>query len=137
MAKRYKVLWGGAVGHSQGVVADEADFAPHDVNRLLDLGAIELFAGPVDADNRPATHHPGDLTDGDGNAVLPDGTNIGIDTPGSGSGSPDNGAALRARLEALTVEEIKAEAEMAGITIPSNVTKKAEIIHYLVQQAQE
>jgi hypothetical protein len=54
----------------------------------------------------------------------------------SASGKPSEEAALRANLEAMTVAELRAEAEAEGITVPASVDKKSDLVDFLVAQAQ-
>jgi hypothetical protein len=100
MAKYYRVLSGGALGHAQGKIITDKDFGDQDVKRFLDLGAVEVYTGPVDETGQPQTLNEGDLTDGDGNAVLPDGTNIGMFVADVKTMRQD----LEARIDALETE---------------------------------
>jgi hypothetical protein len=46
-------------------------------------------------------------------------------------------AELRANLEALTVAELGAEADAAGIEVPSTLTRKADIIDFILHERQK
>jgi hypothetical protein len=48
----------------------------------------------------------------------------------------DKQSELRANLEVLTIDELKAEAEEAKIIIPADVTRKADIIDFLLREQQ-
>lgn len=60
-----------------------------------------------------------------------------VPTEGEGEEQPKTPEDLRARLESLTIAELKAEAEEAGITIPSSAERKADIVDFLLSQVKE
>ena len=62
----------------------------------------------------------------------------GAENPPAPAPKPESGdAGLRARLEALTIAELRAEAEAAGIVVPASVDRKAELVDFLLDQAKE
>jgi hypothetical protein len=57
------------------------------------------------------------------------------DAGGKKTDKPDPQADLRTKLEALTVAELGAEADAAGVMIPADVTRKADIVDFLLKEA--
>jgi hypothetical protein len=90
----------------------------------------ELAAKQAELDAFKAQRQTGTEPTEKGDSKKPTGT-------GQTATETDPEAEMRARLESLTVEELRAEAAAEGIHIPAIITKKGELVNFLIVQAKE